>query len=48
MGINDRFNGVYAKDQLTTDVIKNNKFYIINLDDFNSPTNGTLDCFLLQ
>ena len=41
MNINDRFGRVYAKDQLTTDMIKNNKFYIINLDDFNSPTNGT-------
>ena len=35
------FAGIYAKDQLTTDVIKPNHFYIINLDDFYSPTNGT-------
>ena len=41
MGINNRFSGVYTKDQITTDMIKNNKFYIINSDDFNSPTNGT-------
>ena len=42
MGINDRFGGIYAKDQLTTDIIKPNKFYIINLDNcYNSPSNGT-------
>ena len=41
MGINDNFDGIYVKDQLTTDIIKPNKFYIINLDDYNSPTNGT-------
>ena len=41
MDINNRFGGVYAKDQLTYDMIKNNKFYIINLDDLNSPRNGT-------
>ena len=35
------FNGIYAKDQLTTDMIKRNQFYIINLDDMYSPTNGT-------
>ena len=43
MGINDRFGRIYAKDQLTTDVINSNrnKFFITNLDDYNSPTNGT-------
>ena len=41
MGINDRFGGIYVKEQLTTDMIKQNKFYIINLDDFHSVTNGT-------
>ena len=41
MNINDRFGSVYAKDHLTTDIIKPNRFYIINLDDYNSPTNGT-------
>ena len=41
MNINDRFAGVYAKDQLTADMIKPNRFYIINLDNYNSPTNGT-------
>ena len=35
------FGGVYAKDQLTTDIIKKDHFYIINLDDMNSHTNGT-------
>ena len=35
------FGGVYAKDQITTDMIKRNYFYIINLDDMYSPTNGT-------
>ena len=40
MGINN-FAGVYAKDELTTNIIKPYKFYIINLDDFHSPTNGT-------
>ena len=33
------FNGIYAKDQLRTDMIKPNQFYIINLDD--SIGNGT-------
>ena len=33
MKISDRFGGVYAKDQLSTAVIKTNHFYIINLDD---------------
>ena len=33
------FNGIYAKDQLTTDMIKRNQFYIINLDDLIG--NGT-------
>ena len=36
-----KFDGVYAKDQLTTDMIKRDYFYIINLDDMYSPTNGT-------
>ena len=40
MGI-DRFGGVYSKDQLKTDMIKDNTFYIINLDNYNSPRNGT-------
>ena len=40
MGIKN-FAGVFAKDQLTTNMIKPNHFYIINLDDYNSPTNGT-------
>ena len=40
MGIKN-FGGVYAKDQLTTHLIKRNHFYIINLDDMNSATNGT-------
>ena len=35
------FYGVFAKDEITTDMIKPNHFYIINLDDFNSITNGT-------
>ena len=35
------FNGIYAKDQLTPYMIKRNQFYIINLDDMYSPTNGT-------
>ena len=35
------FHGIYAKDQLTTDMIKRNYFYIINLDDMYSPYNGT-------
>ena len=35
------FNGIYAKDQLKPDMIKSNQFYIINLDDMFSPTNGT-------
>ena len=41
MGINDRFGGVYAKDEIKTGMIKPNYFYIINLDDYNSPQNGT-------
>ena len=40
MGIK-KFAGVFAKDQLTNDMIKPKHFYIINLDDLNSPTNGT-------
>ena len=41
------FAGVYAKDQLTPDMIKRDYFYIINLDDMYSPTNGThwVACF---
>ena len=35
------FGGVYAKDQIKPDMIKRNYFYIINLDDMYSPTNGT-------
>ena len=35
------FGGVYAKDQLTRDMIKKDHFYIINLDNFNSVKNGT-------
>ena len=36
------FGGVYAKDQLTKNMIKKDHFYIINLDNFNSLiTNGT-------
>ena len=41
MGINDRFGGVYAKDEIKTDMITKNRFYIINLDNHNSPRNGT-------
>ena len=40
MHINN-FGGVYAKDELNTDMIKPNHFYIINLDNYNSPRNGT-------
>ena len=40
MGI-DTFGNVYAKDELKTNIIKNNRFYIINLDDHDSPRNGT-------
>ena len=36
-----RFGGIYAKDQIKPDLIKRNHFYIINLDDMYSPTNGT-------
>ena len=32
---------MYAKDQITTDMIKRDHFYIINLDDMYSPSNGT-------
>ena len=39
MGIKN-FGGVYAKDELSTDMIKRNHFYIIHLDDLNSPTNN--------
>ena len=35
------FGGIYAKDQITPDMIKHKHFYIINLDDMYSPTNGT-------
>ena len=35
------FGNVYAKDQITTDMIKRDHFYIINLDDMYSPSNGT-------
>ena len=36
------FGGIYAKDQITPDMIKRKHFYIINLDDmYSSPTNGT-------
>ena len=35
------FANIYAKDQLSTDMIKKNKFYIINLDNYNSVKNGT-------
>ena len=35
------FGGIYAKDQITTDMIKSKHFYIINLDDIYSPSNGT-------
>ena len=35
------FGGVYAKDQIKPDLIKHKHFYIINLDDMYSPTNGT-------
>ena len=35
------FGGIYAKDQLKPYMIKRNHFYIINLDDMYSPTNGT-------
>ena len=41
MKVDNQFGGVFAKDRLRIDVIKPNNFYIINLDDFNSPTNGT-------
>ena len=41
MKLNNRFGGIYAKDELTTDIIKPNRFYIINLDGMNSITNGT-------
>ena len=37
MGVNNHFGGIYAKDQLTTDMIKQNHFYIINLDDSIGP-----------
>ena len=39
MGIKNFFGGVFAKDQITTDMVKRNHFYIINLDD--SIGNGT-------
>ena len=35
------FGGIYAKDQITTHMIKHKHFYIINLDDIYSPSNGT-------
>ena len=40
MGIKN-FGGIYAKDKITTDMIKPKHFYIINLDNFYSPCNGT-------
>ena len=39
MKIDDRFDGVYAKDEITKDMIKSKRSYIINLD--NSIGNGT-------